>query len=397
MAKFQVLKYNQITMSWMGIYSKHLATSRKEFFTSISTYIILFCLIVLCIISNGIFVYANFSHFTKVFRSINIFIGGIQGTGMFICIGLNMKKVTQLHLQLQSIVNQGFAFKFFLFSPCSSLFIWSLFLISFFFLSVQSDEIHGIYWKNEQLCRKFTKTILGLYIVSVISIFSTFFIYSIYSMVIGKCDLLKWPLPFDMTVPFDTDTIFGWYTFWFIQMAISIVYGLCTGSIVSYFFCCCLYIATLCDHFGYIVKSIDENIAKYRATTNSWKIGRIIQQIEQQMHDAIKAHIKMNEWECFFFSLESILTLFEFGIKMHQITSLFFRIFSIFSDINSGVIFSLLPINVLFMAVSLYNFEYASIEHLNWQLIDFHFEKKERNIFTRFLFIFFFASQLLSF
>lgn len=133
MAKFQVLKYNQITMSWMGIYSKHLATSRKEFFTSISTYIILFCLIVLCIISNGIFVYANFSHFTKVFRSINIFIGGIQGTGMFICIGLNMKKVTQLHLQLQSIVNQGFAFKFFLFSPCSSLFIWSLFLYSFFF------------------------------------------------------------------------------------------------------------------------------------------------------------------------------------------------------------------------------------------------------------------------
>lgn len=192
-----------------------------------------------------------------------------------------------------------------------------------------------------------------------------------------------------MTVPFDTDTIFGWYTFWFIQMAISIVYGLCTGSIVSYFFCCCLYIATLCDHFGYIVKSIDENIAKYRATTNSWKIGRIIQQIEQQMHDAIKAHIKMNEWECFFFSLESILTLFEFGIKMHQITSLFFRIFSIFSDINSGVIFSLLPINVLFMAVSLYNFEYASIEHLNWQLIDFHFEKKERNIFTRFFSIFF--------
>lgn len=39
----------------------------------------------------------------------------------------------------------------------------------------------------------------------------------------------------------------------------------------------------------------------------------------------------------------------------------FVRIFDLVAKINSGIIFSLLPINVLFMALTMYGIEFVSI------------------------------------
>lgn len=100
MAKFKVLKQNQIVMS-------RLTEPKNEFFTSFAVHIILFFLIYVCIILSGLWIYKNFAEFSEVIQSMNIFIGGIQSSGMFLSYGLKMKQVKQLHLKLQGTVDQS--------------------------------------------------------------------------------------------------------------------------------------------------------------------------------------------------------------------------------------------------------------------------------------------------
>lgn len=107
MAKFKVLEYNQKFMSRFGIQSHNLNEPTNEFFKSPATYYVLINVILFTIISSAIFIYENVSQFELALQTSIIVIAGLQCGGMFLTFGLNIKKVKELHINLQNFVDEG--------------------------------------------------------------------------------------------------------------------------------------------------------------------------------------------------------------------------------------------------------------------------------------------------
>lgn len=99
----------------------------------------------------------------------------------------------------------------------------------------------------------------------------------------------------DLSAPFDTNTIFGWYLMWFFQFNISICYVSCIITITTYFVCCCIYIGALCEHFGFLYKRVTESVEKNRHETNTIQANKMEQEIKQQMSKVVIIHAKIYE------------------------------------------------------------------------------------------------------
>lgn len=107
MAKFNVLKSNQMFMAWLGINSHHLNEPTNEFFKSFAAYWT-FSIMVLAIITSFWYVSENWAiHVKPSLGAFKIAFAGIQSSGMFLTIGMKMSKIKTLHLKLQDIVDQG--------------------------------------------------------------------------------------------------------------------------------------------------------------------------------------------------------------------------------------------------------------------------------------------------
>lgn len=111
MSKFKVLQLNQNVMARIGIHSHNLAEATNEFFNSFITYYIIF-VVTFFIFGSMTFVVINWPQYDIVAEPCLIAVGCIQVGGMYIGVGLKMKKVKLLHLRLQEIVDEGFFFHF---------------------------------------------------------------------------------------------------------------------------------------------------------------------------------------------------------------------------------------------------------------------------------------------
>ncbi|XP_055305885.1 odorant receptor 22c-like [Sitodiplosis mosellana] len=176
------------------------------------------------------------------------------------------------------------------------------------------------------MCRKYTKLIFG-YIFCHQSTFGAALLYSFYLIRFGNFDTSTWFLPFTMVVPFDTSSVEGWYWFWFIQFSASLSYIMCMVSVSSYFMCCCFYIEAICDRFGVIINSIRKSVKQNQIEKDKPKFLENRSKIRDQIHDAIDLHVNI------------------------------FQIFKMVSNINSGTIFALLPVNAIFLGISMYSTE----------------------------------------
>lgn len=107
MSKFSVLKYNQILMAKIGIHSFRITEPKNEFFKSFVACFILFILTAFSITSCAVFAYKNIAHFEPALEAIFVVIAGIQCAGMFLSVGLKMKNVKLLQIELQQIVDKG--------------------------------------------------------------------------------------------------------------------------------------------------------------------------------------------------------------------------------------------------------------------------------------------------
>lgn len=123
MANFNVLEYNQWYMSKIGFYSYHLTRPTNDLFRSFASYYILFFSIIFTISSSAAFAIIHASQFSLALETSFILIAGIQTTGVFLSIGLKMKKVKILHLKLQEIVDQGKRIYFFMDNSYSKRFL----------------------------------------------------------------------------------------------------------------------------------------------------------------------------------------------------------------------------------------------------------------------------------
>lgn len=106
MSKFKVLQCNQSLMAKLGIHSYRLNVPTNEFLKS-PAFLILFILSVFSIASSAAFVYKNYCQFEAALQSIFVIIAGIQCGGMYLSVGLKMKEVKILQIELQNIVDEG--------------------------------------------------------------------------------------------------------------------------------------------------------------------------------------------------------------------------------------------------------------------------------------------------
>lgn len=184
------------------------------------------------------------------------------------------------------------------FSNCGNFQFINLHIkISWIFIlkcSQGEGDVLKIYWHTEQRCRKFT-TILATYVLVQQSILMLYFSYSIYCIHIGNLDTSTWPLPFRTAVPFETDSISGWYLKWFLQFNISLSYSSLLPFITSQFCCGCMYIDAICDHLASIFQSIDRNVGESQAKLNNRKTLLKTRKTEELMHEMINLHYKTFE------------------------------------------------------------------------------------------------------
>lgn len=106
MVKFEVLKTNKSLMYSLGIHSNRLSEPTSEFSTSIKAHYFLFILFFCCLLPSLMFIHENMTQFELTLDALLIIIATTQSGGMFLNVGLQMKTVKQLHLKLQSIVDE---------------------------------------------------------------------------------------------------------------------------------------------------------------------------------------------------------------------------------------------------------------------------------------------------
>lgn len=112
MSKFKVLESVETNLTWLGIRFDRMAELTNEFFTSFPPYHLVIVSIA-SITSAGMFIYSNWPNLVVIFQSSTIVsLTLVQVNGMFLNLGLRMKKVKTLHFRLQDIVNKQGQFIF---------------------------------------------------------------------------------------------------------------------------------------------------------------------------------------------------------------------------------------------------------------------------------------------
>lgn len=107
MTEFKVLKYSQVYMTFLGLYSNRLTEPTNEFFPSVGSCYML-PLIFVAFTSSATFVVKHYStDIMAAVGALKLFFSAFQCGGMFLGFGLKMVNVKALHLELQQVVDEG--------------------------------------------------------------------------------------------------------------------------------------------------------------------------------------------------------------------------------------------------------------------------------------------------
>lgn len=111
-----------------------------------------------------------------------------------------------------------------------------------------------------------------------------------YDIINGSYDTSAWSLPMGVSVPFDTESVFGWFLLLFIQFNISIAYSLIVVFVTTYFMCCCSYLEAICEHFDMLIDMVEKDVERNQEEANPFKYRNRKQQIRTNLCNAIIAH-----------------------------------------------------------------------------------------------------------
>lgn len=107
MVNMRVLARNENVMAWLGMDICSNDASSSKFFKSITTYYFAFIIYAFLIGSNAVMVYNSWPEITSMWQPLSIVFSGFQIGGMYLSIGVHLKKMNTLHFQLQQIVDAG--------------------------------------------------------------------------------------------------------------------------------------------------------------------------------------------------------------------------------------------------------------------------------------------------
>lgn len=150
------------------------------------------------------------------------------------------------------------------------------------------------YTESEQKSQQFVRIMIYYAIFNQMTFLGTLG-FSIYFIIAGTFDASALSLPMNLVVPFNTETILGWYTLWLIEFNMGLAYILPMTSITSYFVSCCCYIVAVCNHFSCLIESIKKNLKHNRMEKNPLTRQRNDRKMTKQFVRAIEMH--MNAFE----------------------------------------------------------------------------------------------------
>lgn len=94
-------------MAKLGIHSYSLESQNNEFFRSVPAFIIAFLTIVFTLISCFLLSYENNTNSQLALDAAMTGMAGVQGSGMFVSIGLQMSNTKALQIKLQMLIDSG--------------------------------------------------------------------------------------------------------------------------------------------------------------------------------------------------------------------------------------------------------------------------------------------------
>lgn len=121
------------------------------------------------------------------------------------------------------------------------------------------------------------------------------FFYSIYCICVGNFDTSEYYLPLRLATPFSIDSLLRWYLLWTVQAIGGISYLCGTMVVTSYFVCCYYYLEAFCDHFDYLIESVDAEFGRIGREANeefNWKNSLNARKL---LSNAIDHHIEIYE------------------------------------------------------------------------------------------------------
>lgn len=127
------------------------------------------------------------------------------------------------------------------------------------------------------------------------SAFVSALIYSIHSILIGNNDASTWPIVYELSIPFDSKTVFGWYFLLLFNMCMDLAYLMSFILGTNQFIGSCIYIEAMCEPIDFIMQMIQANVEKNIQETNPSKIQETNIKINAQMCEAIELHMKILE------------------------------------------------------------------------------------------------------
>lgn len=151
----------------------------------------------------------------------------------------------------------------------------------------------NIYWSAEQKCRKYTKTIVSVFILQMLLSYVAVLFYSVYQICIGNLVTSTWPALYDLSVPFDSSTIWGWYLLWLVTLAVNASYILCLTSVVTYFVSCCFYLGAMCDHFNFTMRSTEALVKQNQQEKSRQMYITNYRKIVDQVQKSIEIQIQI--------------------------------------------------------------------------------------------------------
>lgn len=127
------------------------------------------------------------------------------------------------------------------------------------------------------------------------SSFTAELILAIFDMCIGNTDTSAWYLSFNIVLPFDTQSIFGWFLDWAFQSSSAVVYGFSMILTTTHFVCFCYYIIATCNHFGQLIDSLQFDCEQIRKVKNTQNDPSMWYEAKRKLQKAIELHINIHE------------------------------------------------------------------------------------------------------
>lgn len=155
-------------------------------------------------------------------------------------------------------------------------------------------DVSTMYLANEMKCRKFSKFFF-YYGCGHVSSFSTALILAIYDICNGKTDTSAWNLSFNVVLPFDTRSIFGWFLDWLYQFSMVINYAICMILSATHFACFCYYIIATCSQFDLMIDALRFDCEQIQKEKNIRKHMKMRQNAMEQLQQAIDMHSQIYE------------------------------------------------------------------------------------------------------